>query len=201
MKPYQSIHNMLQPDEIIAHKAWHELNAAEKEQLAGLAASEAEFNLLKKMLQVSAEEKEAVPEISPAVHDQLLAELPARKSSARRLWAAAAIVVIAGAALIFLTKEEPAGYVKENPAVPAKTDTAAQQNKLLVTGTPVSPQKNITTGTPAKNVIAQSKNKAALPVRPSPGFALPDTSLQQLYAVQVTVSSDPSLLNFISEAE
>ncbi|MFT3980574.1 MAG: hypothetical protein QM687_08905 [Ferruginibacter sp.] len=194
---------MLQPDEIITHKEWHELNAAEKEQLAGLAGSEAEFNLLKKMLQVSAEEKEAVPEVNPAVYQKLRAELPARKQSPRRLWiaAAAAIVIIASAALIFLKKEVPNGYVKETPAQPAKKDTAAQQDKLLVTETPGSTKKNNVTDTPAKNVIVQSKNKAILPANHPPQFALPDTSLQQLYAVQVTVASDPSLLNFISEAE
>src|SRR5216110_1429198 len=83
----------MQPEEIIQKKEWQQLTVAEKELLHSLAATESEYNLLKKILFIAREEISETPALDPAIKKNILA---ARKGRIRSMWywAAAAIIIV-----------------------------------------------------------------------------------------------------------
>jgi hypothetical protein len=86
----------MEAEEIILQKEWNQLNEEERSLLATLVSDEAEYNLLKKLILVSAEELLEVPEIDPAILARLLTNLKVDHKK-RFVWigyaAASAIIV------------------------------------------------------------------------------------------------------------
>lgn len=202
MKPYQSIHNMLHPDEIIISKEWHQLNDAEKESLKELADSETSFNLLKKMLMVSFEQKEDVPIISQNIYKNLEAVLPARRMNQAKYWyaAAAALVIVLTASLFLVKKDAKNNYVKNN-TMSSKTDSIIKRVELAIQQNADSSSFQKTVDTSADKLLVQSSNKNKPLAKQQPVFIIADTTLYNAYAFQTKVGSAPSLLNFITEAD
>lgn len=202
MKPYQSIHNMLHPDEIIISNEWHQLNDAEKESLKELADSETSFNLLKKMLMVSFEQKEDVPIISQNIYKNLEAVLPARRMNQAKYWyaAAAALVIVLTASLILVKKDAKNNYVKNN-TMSSKTDSIIKRVELAIQQNADSSSFQKTVDTSADKLLVQSSNKNKPLAKQQPVFIIADTTLYNAYAFQTKVGSAPSLLNFITEAD
>lgn len=202
MKPYQSIHNMLHPDEIIISNDWHQLNDAEKESLKELADSETSFNLLKKMLMVSFEQKEDVPIISQNIYKNLEAVLPARRMNQAKYWyaAAAALVIVLTASLFLVKKDAKNNYVKNN-TMSSKTDSIIKRVELAIQQNADSSSFQKTVDTSADKLLVQSSNKNKPLAKQQPVFIIADTTLYNAYAFQTKVGSAPSLLNFITEAD
>lgn len=193
MNHYQFIHNMLQADEIIQQKEWHQLDALEKAVIAELADNETEFNLLKKMLMVSSGEVSEVPQVAVSVQEQIRSALPVvKKISSHRNWyaVAAAILVMIIATIFFLKKEnknEDIPFVKKNIKNPV-TDSMikiTQDTSILLV---------------KKEKITEQKKKSS--PSPAPVFhSLKDTSQDNYAGIDATVSSNMSLIDLITEVE
>ena len=112
----------MEPEELIQNKEWWQLSADERAFLKPLAASESEYQVLKKMLQVTREDLDQVPPLDERLYKTISAEL--RPAPVRHLkWlgyaAAAAAVLIFALTLVFnktTTKESP--LVKKELAAP-----------------------------------------------------------------------------------
>lgn len=188
---------MLQADEIIQQKNWHELSAAEKAIVHDLAGNEQEYNLLKKMLMVSAEAPEDVPVISAGIRQHVRSTLPVvKKVSINKGWyaVAAGILFLAIAALFILEKEKPAELVK----VP---DEIKMKAPALITDSSMQQQNNNRVIVKKEKISSPLKNKSIVqkPVFPS----LRDTtSGDALYAgVDISIGNHQALLDFVEEAE
>lgn len=186
---------MLQADELIQQKEWQQLSADEKAIVAELADSEAEFNLLKKMLQVSAEEVSEVPQLNPAVYNEIKATLPViKKSPVQKYWyaTAAAILIMAVAAFFIFKKETKVEYVK-TPEVPVQTNSVIKEEPVIKKDSVPVMVKKEQIVSPSKKIIQKQ------PVYPS----LNDNPLpQNSYVIlDVSVSNDPALLDLITEVE
>lgn len=186
---------MLQADELIQQKEWQQLSADEKAIVSELADNEAEFNLLKKMLQVSAEEVSEVPQLNPAIYNEIKATLPVvRKMPAQKYWyaVAAAIVIMAIAAFFIFKQEARVEYVKK-PEVPVQNNPVIKEEPVAQKDSvPVMVKKE--TVPPVKKAIQKQP-----PVHPS----LNDDPLPQnnYAALDASVASDVALLDLITEVE
>lgn len=185
---------MLQADEIIQQKEWQQLTAEEKAVVTALADNEAEFNLLKKMLIVTAEAVSDVPEVAVSVQQKLRASLPAaKKRSLHSYWlaAAAAIIVMAVAALFILKKEDKAGIVN-TPEVKKNIHTPViKEDSLPAKDSTATLAKKETAPAPSKQVTDQK------PVFP----ALQDTTQNNYVMLDASVSNNASLLELVAEVE
>lgn len=184
---------MLEADDIIQQKEWHQLDAAEKAIVAELADSEQEFNLLKKMLLVSSQEVSEVPQVAPSVQQETRAALPVvKKLSSRAGWyaAAAAILVMIVAAVFLLKKEnkkDDIPFVKEHITKPV--DDSIPENKPDTAALMVKEEKPV------------DQKKRSTPV-PAPVFhSLKDTSQDNYAVVDASVSSNMSLIDLVTEVE
>ena len=185
---------MLQADEIIQQKEWQQLTAEEKAVVAELADNEAEFNLLKKMLLVSAEAVSDVPEVGASVQEKLRAGLPAaKKRSLNSYWfaAAAAIVIMAIAAIFILRKEEKTAIAIAPGIKKGINDPVIKKDSIPVKDSVATMVKKETAPTPSKQVPDQK------PVFPS----LQDTTQNNYVVVDASVSSNASLLELVTEVE
>jgi len=177
-------------EEIISSKEWSQLNASDKEVLSDLVADEQEFNLLKKMMQVSAEMPESVPAVNPSVQKSLMDEMkPVRsiKPWYRIAVAAAVILFTAGLIFIILRKEtnEPE-IVKTLPSI--QKDSVQPLVKTIVPDTLVNELviSDATANKPTRNPVG----KKNIPVKKSaPVFK----------NLQADITADSSLLAFVSE--
>jgi hypothetical protein len=188
---------MLQADEIIQQKQWQHLSAGEKAIIADLADNEQEFNLLKKMLMVSAEATDGVPAVSTPVQQHIKNTLPAiKRSPAYKYWyaAAAVLVAITVAAVFIFNKKESSGYVnspaiKKTELIPAKKATMVPTKDTVV----ILVQKEV------KPVELRKSLHVQKPFFPS---ANDSVNLQNVYAVlDASVAAYPMLIDFITEVE
>lgn len=184
---------MLQPDEIIQQKEWHQLSADEKELLAELADDEAGYNLLKKMLMVSSEAVKEVPAVNEDVYRQIKKVFPgSRRQTSRKYWyatAAAAILLILS--VFFIFKEQDRGGYVIKPAGPVEVKPAGKE---------ILPAKKDSSSFMAekKPVRKTEKNRQKVqPVFPS----LQQDEPQQYVAVNTSVSANAGLLDLVSEVE
>lgn len=92
-------------DDIIQQKQWHELTPEEKLLVAGIAADEQEFNLLKNMIRVSLEENNLVPALNPILKEKLYSATMQNKKTNWLGWYAAA-AAITGLIIFLLTTEK-----------------------------------------------------------------------------------------------
>ncbi|MEI2749805.1 MAG: hypothetical protein V9E88_13735 [Ferruginibacter sp.] len=180
----------MEAEEIISSKEWSELNASDKEILSDLVADEQEYNLLKKMMQVSAEMPDAVPAVNPSVQQSLINEMkPVRsiKSWYRIAVAAAIVLFTAGLLFVILRKEtkEPE-IVKTIPAI--QKDSVQPLVRTIVRDTLVNELlvSDATDNKTSRNPIV----KKNIPVKKAaPVFK----------NLQTDISADSSLLAFVSE--
>ncbi len=190
----------MEPDEIIQQKEWHELTNTEKQSLYELAENEQEYNLLKKMMQVSLEEAGSVPPVSSSVREELAAMVQEQKPvSFRKYWYAAAAAVVAliiAAIMIFPKKAVQDGLVKNNDPIP--NDTTA----IVKTAPAVVPDQLDTSLSPSTTTNI-SKAPQAVPVRPATQNNQPDLNpdnTNNSYAsADVHVSDDTELMNLVTE--
>ncbi len=115
---------MMEREEIIQQKVWIELNDSEKVIIQDIAASEQEFNLMKKIFLVSKEELLEVPEIDPQIEHVLQGHIiqSHKKKYFTILYAAAAISIILLTLFFILNNNK----TTENPLV--KTEIPKQSN-------------------------------------------------------------------------
>ncbi|RYY71450.1 MAG: hypothetical protein EOO13_03065 [Chitinophagaceae bacterium] len=188
---------MLTADEIIQQKEWHSLSNDEREILSGLADSETEFNLLKKMLMVSADAVDEVPDLNPAIQQQLRNNLPGqRKSSHKMYWYAAAAAVLAMmlTAVFLFNKPQKHSYVKQ-------PDIIKRVERIPL------PIKDVAVEDSTASFVKKSPAAVIQPARstapkPSSTLLLDSIAAADTYAaVDVSVSADPALLQFITEVE
>jgi hypothetical protein len=177
-------------EEIISSKEWSELNASEKEMLSDLVADEQEYNLLKKMMQVSAEMPDTVPAVNPSVQQSLVDVMkPVRsiKPWYRLAVAAAVVLFTAGLIFIILRKEtkEPV-MVKTLPSI--QKDSVQPLVKIVQPDTSVNEMvvADATDNKPKHNPVV----KKHIPVK-EPALVFKN--------LQTDLSADSSLLAFVSE--
>jgi hypothetical protein len=190
----------MEPDEIIQQKEWYELTNTEKQSLHELAENEQEYNLLKKMMQVSLEEAGSVPPVSSSVREELAAMVQEQKPvSFRKYWYAAAAAVVAmiiAAIIIFPKKAVHDDLVKSNGSIPNDT-TAIVKNVPVVI--PDQPDTAINPSTTA-NI---SKAPQPVPVKPATqnrqADLNPDNTNNSYAAADVHVSDDAELVNLVTE--
>ncbi|MCP9751140.1 hypothetical protein [Ferruginibacter sp. HRS2-29] len=186
----------MQADEIIQQKEWVELNAEEKASLQELAATEQEFNLLKKMLQVSAEENEEVPVVSAHVKDELHAMVVSGKRSHTRYWyAAAAAILLFIAGAIFLPKE------KHTDIPLVKTDTPVYDSSPAIAGNNHTVPDTNTFQPQQKKPVDKIFIAKVLPQKKvqQPEVDNTDKNLQVYASVCKTVSDEKELLDLVTE--
>jgi hypothetical protein len=190
----------MEPDEIIQQKEWHELTNTEKQSLHELAENEQEFNLLKKMMQVSLDEAGSVPPVSSSVREELAAMVHEQKPvSFKKYWYAAAAVVVAmiiAAIMIFPKKTVEDDLVKDGGAIP--NDTAV----IVKNAPPIIPDHPDTALNPSATV---KFNKVQQPAQVSPVTQNnqpdlnTDNTNNSYAATDVHVSDDAALLNLVTE--
>ena len=182
---------MKSADDIIIQKEWQELSDEEKSIVAGIAASEKEYNLIKKMLQVSAAELTEVPQLNAELFERIKAAHPFTTSTTQwKKWLAAAAVV--AAILTFFVIKNPAkeeSYVRQKPE-----------------GTPIVSKKDTPVSTvPAPIIVKQSAQKNNYPAKSKPLHVTVQSQLNPADSVMafaaVTVAEDARLLDLIAEAE
>ncbi len=178
----------MEPEEIIQQKEWIDLSASERSVLQDIAATEQEFNLMKKIFMVSREELDIVPEVDPAVFSSLEAHMISRKkrNSFYFLYAAAAILVIVLA--IFLVKkkdfETEKILVKTNQKIPA-----------------VQKDSSMAVIEPAKIIQPDSQVIVKVPAPTPKNSNRPDYSdvHNNDMAINTTVASNTGLLDYVTE--
>ena len=177
----------MQAEEIIKLKEWNSLSEIEKEFLKELANDEQEYNLLKKMLQVSAEETSDVPLLNDNIKIPLDTVISERKlKSSRLVWyAAAGILIIAFSTLLVYnynkTTKQPAFVeTKEESKKDESLQNNADENKK-VAEVKIKSDSNLFDNKINTQTTRLVSNK------------------NKYIAINPTVSSDPRLLTLVTE--
>jgi hypothetical protein len=200
----------MQAEELIQQKEWLQLTEEEKSFLQPLASCEGEYNILKKMLQLAAAEKDDVPAISPDIQFAIRKQIKGSEKS-KLVWlpyAAAAVILIALLGLfVYLPSKKEAELVrKTDQPLPKTVDTL--QNKtpsLLVEDqnelTGISKDSNGIVNQTNHPVAGQqdlsTKRKDVVPgLNPGEKKQKPG---QSAIAINTTVSGNSELLAFVTE--
>lgn len=182
----------MEPDEIIQQKEWHELNAAERVALQELAENEHEYNLLKKMMQLSVSEAADVPMISSRVKENLLQHLPQTKTGSKHIYwyAAAAIAVLFIAGVLLFQKNKTPEIIASNneKTTPSEVTRPVQ----------IQPADSLRQATVSINKIS-SYSEHANNVGADSLKSNTQSKQQNTAYAGTTLSSDPELLNMITE--
>ncbi len=189
----------MQAEEIIHQKEWYQLSENERKFLTELAANEQEYNLLKKMLQVSAEETSEVPLLSEKRKLSLDAIANKNKFKSNRLvwYAAASIALIAFSTLLVYNYNSTTRY-------PASVASRAPVEDLPKTENKVIEENNdtIQTTTGLSYIVSDSKrrlksNSSGKTINAQ--TALPFSNERKYIAVNTTINADPRLLLLVTE--
>ena len=177
----------MEPEDIIQQKEWLQLDDAEKYILHDIAGTEHEFNLMKKILSVSKEELEEVPEADPAILQTLQTQLQTRskRKSLYILYAAAAVMVILLTLFIVLKKEDSPerNFVQEENNIPGKKQDTIYQP--IVTEELVKDETDAIVKNTSINKIIQRKYTSVVN----------DNDV----AVNTTIASNTALLDYVTE--
>lgn len=187
----------MQADEIIQQKEWHELTPAEMQEVHELAENEQEYNLLKKMMQVSGEEAGEAPLISPSVKEHLAAMVREQKPAMHRRYlylAAAAVAALIFAGILLFPKKTVNDGVAINTIKP--NDTAVIVKKEA---TAAPNAIDTSTSSAAKDNIAQQPTPAVPANTAMQPAANPDNANRSYAAAAVHVGDDPALVNLVTE--
>jgi hypothetical protein len=188
----------MQADEIIQQKEWHELNTEERSIVKELADTESEYNLLKKMLQVSAEEATQVPGLSDRVKYELYAEIPAKKNNRRTYWyAAAAAIILIMLATVFIRQKNNI----QEPIV--KNDTTIKRSSPAMVKKDIVPAADSIIKIPVYKEPLQKATVQIKKTTPKKTTIEPIDPLQQnepVYAVVTkSVAEEKGLLDLVTE--
>ena len=189
----------MQADEIIQQKEWHELSPAEMQTVQELAENEQEYNLLKKMMQVSGEEASEAPMISNSVKENLTEMVREQRPSSKRYWylaAAAAVAALIFAGILIFPKKTVNDGIAVND--PKPNDTVAIVKKEFVK----APEKidTATAWDSAKNIAEQKKHLKPIQLNvPAEDFPSSDKANTSYAAADVHVSDNAALLNLVTE--
>ena len=202
MKPFLFIlkRKDMEPDEIIQQKEWYELTNTEKQSLHELAENEQEYNLLKKMMQVSLEEAGSVPPVSNSVREELAAMVQEQKPvSFRKYWyaaAAAVVVMIVAAIMIFSKKAVHDDLVKSNDSIPNDTTAIVKNGPAVISD---QPDTTIIPSTRANVNKAQQPAPVKPATQDNQTDLNPDNTNNSYAAADVHVSDDAELVNLVTE--
>jgi hypothetical protein len=189
----------MQADEIIQQKEWNELSPAEMQAVQELAENEQEYNLLKKMMQVSGEEVSEAPIISSSVKENLAEMVREQKPSSKRYWylAAAAVAALIFAGIVIFPKKTMNDGIATNDPKPDDTVAIVKKDQSTL------PEKTDTAIVPApviKDNIAQQQQAPVKPAVPAPQLpVVPDNSNKSYASADVRVSDNAALLNLVTE--
>lgn len=188
----------MQADEIIQQKEWHELSPAEMQVVHELAENEQEYNLLKKMMQVSVEAVGEAPMISSSVKENLAETVREQKHSSKRYWyvAAAAVAALIVAGILIFPKKTVNDGIAINTSKPS--DTAAIVKKEFIK----EPAKIDTAAAwdSAKNIAEQKKHLKPIQLNvPAEDVPSLDNANTSYAAADVRVSDNAALLNLVTE--
>lgn len=188
----------MQAEEIIQQKEWPELNVEEKAFLAPLAADEQEYNLLKSMLLIAADEAVSVPALDPRLQQRISKELegnPTVHFIRRWYYAAAAVILLTACIWLFLQPRDTGKQlVRETPAIdqqPVIDSLVPDTSPLIIPDTARS----------IPVLAGQTVKKTQQPhTAPAPA-TLPEgnDSLQHVYAVNTSVGQNIALLALVTE--
>ena len=190
----------MQADEIIQQKEWHQLSGDEMKTVQELAANEQEYNLIKKMLRVSAEEVRYTPSVDPRIKEQLMAAVGSPHRNSRKLYwyaAAAVVLILVCAGLFLLQKKQKETTAKKDPVEKnilqppiAKQETIIKKDSLVIAikTPPVNDTANDTA------LIVKAVTPRRLQRKNTPRLQ------QDVYAaVNTRLSNDKELLSLVTE--
>ncbi len=189
----------MQADELIQQKEWHQLSPEERRLISELADTEAEYNLIKQMLAVSALAPMEVPVISERVRENLLREMPAGNNKSKRryvYYSAAAAAVLIIAFTIFLLQQRKADPNK--PLDMVQTPSSIKTNPLPLPVIDSSVKKDLT---PLQVQVIPAKEDKTLKdptVKPIES-AKKQTSSTDFSKINTQLMADTSLLAFVTE--
>lgn len=188
----------MQAEDIIQQKEWQALSETEKVIVSGLATSEQEYNLLKKILQVTQEESLIVPELSPAIKKYVQQQMQQSNASVRsvRSWyyAAAAVVLVFIGLAFLLTQKPQATFLSSTVhEIPLPQDTPTKQ------------KENKTSPVVIANNVSKQQKLSLVAVQEPPvinNFNVPAIVPEDNYTTQVNISvkDNAPLLSLITEA-
>lgn len=198
----------MQPEDIIQQKEWPQLTAEERSVVEPLAVNEQEYNLLKRMLEVAADDAGEVPVIDPAVKTRI------KRSSGKqnifyftKKWqyaAAIAVLAAAGAWFILQTRDTGKKIVKKEDAtqqpLPPKTEekpfsptAEKRRQEQVTTGAPVQKKKDIPLSYPVTQQKDEpEKNDTVRQVQD-------DTPAAGTMAFNTSVGNNTALLGLLTE--
>lgn len=189
----------MQAEEIIQQKEWEQLSENEREFLKELTANEQEYNLLKKMLQLSAEEALEVPLFNEKTKLSLDTVINKNKLNSNRFvwYAAAAVLLIFFSTLLVYnynrTTKQPAFVETKAPF----ENLPSGENKVTI-GKNDSLQKN---ADESKNVadakIRLDSNSSGNKINFQTAPLLSNTD--KYSAINTTIKADPRLLSLVTE--
>jgi hypothetical protein len=198
----------LMPDDLIRSRTWETLTAAEKEQLKEVAATEADFRLLKLLL-TSATLHEDIPPLNPAIQLRLKEQFRAAQKDALKTigwwrYAVAAVLLAAIAGTVWFTmlknkkestiatttpKKEIVKYDTTSVPVINPTNEIKPATKLTRVPIPVAVRK--------KTVPPQKREPKK--IMPSPVIPIPVETPNTSVAVNTRLKGNSDLLQVITE--
>lgn len=188
----------MEAEQLIQEKEWAALTGEERAVVLPLAADEQEFNLLKKMLLVAAEQAEDVPPVSARVQHGLREAVEARRRRTVQWprWtyaAAAALLVLALTGWLLLHQ------AARKPGRPATPDYVRHDQPARI-DTSIKP-------TPAPPVVAKSAPPTthAPAHKSSPGISAPsrlpdDQPVVAVARINTSVAANSRLFDLVAEA-
>jgi hypothetical protein len=198
----------LMPDDLIRSRTWETLTAAEKEQLKEVAATEADFRLLKLLL-TSAPLHEDVPPLNPAIKVRLKEQFRAAQKDIPKTigwwrYAVAAVLLAAIACTVWFTMQKN----KKESAI-ATTTPKKEIIRYDTASTPVTNPVNEMKSAPKltrvpipvtvrkKTVLPQKKEPKK--IMPSPVIPIPVETPNISVAVNTRLKGNSDLLQVITE--
>ena len=191
----------MEAEEIIQQKEWWQLSESEMALISPIATDEAEYGLVKKMLQLSADAPNDVPLLDENVQQQLLQELvtvkPVRRSFKWYFAAAAAVIILVTGYWIWM--RPPANKVP--PLVPPGQISVAPEKNLPVTQPEIAKDHILPTATPNAEKLVKHPHKRKNKMTPiSPKGQDDEVPIMNPYAnIHTLVSADSSLMAFVTE--
>jgi hypothetical protein len=188
----------MQPEEIIQQKEWRDLTDAERALLKPIAATEGEYNILKKMFILVQEEAHDVPAVNPVLQQRLQGAVKKNKHKSPWLYVAAAAAVVAIVTTLFLLPAKKPGEViakaPDTPSIQKNKPDSVKKNKINL---PEAPKK--------QNEIAVIKKdkpvKKIPPVQKDPVIdqVPPPVTNTAVLNISTLIKKDTALLAFITE--
>ena len=146
----------MQPEDIIKQKEWWQLTDTEKQIVLPLTATESEYNLLRNILMVAAEESANVPEMSPAIYNHLQAQFKKKETKKFTLWYyVAASVIVAAIVLSWLLMKNQKDNNNQVVVQPGVENHKEQTDTIIY-----KPDTDLSVTSVNKKIISSPKGSA-----------------------------------------